>query len=98
MHAILQLECPDDFVLATGVLHSVQDFVEIAFSAVGLNWREHVIERSNVLKGKPQSKPLCGKTTKLQALTGWRPKVSFEEMVRIMVAAEEGQSWTAFGV
>jgi GDPmannose 4,6-dehydratase len=92
MHAILQLGCPDDFVLATGVLHSVRDFVEIAFSAVGLNWREHVVERSDVLKARRDVKPLCGNAAKLQRATGWRPRVSFEEMVRIMVAAEEGQS------
>ncbi len=98
MHAILQLGCPDDFVLATGVLHSVREFVEIAFSAVGLNWREHVVERGGVLEGRRAVKPLCGSAARLQAATGWRPRVSFEEMVRIMVAAEEGQSWTAFGV
>jgi GDPmannose 4,6-dehydratase len=98
MHAILQLGCPDDFVLATGVLHSVREFVEIAFSAVGLNWREHVVERSGVLEGWRAVKPLCGNAAKLHAATDWRPRVSFEEMVRIMVAAEEGQSWTAFGV
>ncbi len=98
MHAILWLGCPDDFVLATGVLHSVREFVEIAFSAVGLNWREHVVERSGVLEGRRAVKPLCGSAARLQAATGWRPRVSFEEMVRIMVAAEEGQSWTAFGV
>lgn len=98
MHAILQLGCPDDFVLATGVLHSVREFVEIAFSAVGLNWREHAVERSGVLEGWRAVKPLCGNAAKLQAATGWRPRVSFEEMVRIMVAAEEGQSWTAFGL
>ena len=98
MHAILQLGCPDDFVLATGVLHSVREFVEIAFSAVGLNWREHVVERGGVLEGRRAVKPLCGSAARLQAATGWRPRVSFEEMVRIMVVAEEGQSWTAFGV
>jgi len=98
MHAILQLGRPDDFVLATGVLHSVREFVEIAFSAVGLNWREHVVERNEVLEGRRAAKPMCGSAARLQAATGWRPRVSFEEMVRIMVAAEEGQSWTAFGV
>jgi len=98
MHAILRLDCPDDFVLATGVLHSVREFVEIAFSAVGLNWREHVVERSGVLEESRAVRPLRGSAAKLQAATGWRPRVSFEEMVRIMLAAEEGQSWTAFGV
>ncbi len=98
MHAILQLDCPDDFVLATGILHSVQEVVEIAFSAVGLNWREHVVERSGVLEGRRAVKPPCGSAAKLQAATGWQPRVPFEEMVRIMVAAEEDQSWMGFGV
>jgi GDPmannose 4,6-dehydratase len=98
MHAILGLGCPDDFVIATGVLHSVREFVEIAFLAVGLDWREHVAERSGVLKGRRAAKALCGSAAKLRAATGWRPRVSFEEMVRIMVAAEEGQSWAAFAV
>ena len=98
MHAILQLDCADDFVLATGVLHSVREILEIAFSAVGLNWREHVVERSGVIEGRRMVRPLCGSAAKLQAATGWQPRVSFEEMVRIMVTAEEGQSWTAFGV
>ena len=98
MHAILRLGCPNDFVLATGVLHSVREFVEIAFSAVGLNWREHVVERSGVVEARGAVKPLCGNASKLQAATGWRPRMSFEEMVRTMVASEEGQAWTAFGV
>jgi len=96
MHAILRLGCPDDFVLATGILHSVQEFVEIAFSAVGLNWREHVVERHGVLEGRLAARPLCGNSEKLRRATGWRPRVSFEEMVRTMIAVEGGKSWSAF--
>jgi GDPmannose 4,6-dehydratase len=90
MHAILRLACPDDFVLATGILHSVREFVEIAFSAVGLDWRQYVVERRDVLDGRRAVKPLCGHSGKLQAATGWRPRVSFEEMVRAMIAVEGG--------
>ena len=97
MHAILRLGRPDDFVLATGILHSVQEFVEIAFSAVGLNWREHVVERHGVLEGRLAARPLCGNSEKLRRATGWRPRVSFEEMVRTMIAVEGGKSWSAFG-
>jgi len=97
MHAILNLACPDDFVLATGILHSVREFAEIAFSAVGLDWREYVVERHDVLDGRRAVKPLCGNAEKLQTATGWRPRVSFEEMVRTMIAVEEGKSWSAFG-
>lgn len=97
MHAILGLACPDDFVLATGILHSVRELVEIAFSAVGLDWREHVVERHDVLDGRRAVKHLCGNSEKLHMATGWRPRVSFEEMVRTMIAVEEGKSWSAFG-
>jgi len=98
MHAILRLAFPDDFVFATGVLHSVREFVEIAFSAVGLDWREHVVERRNVLDGQRTAKPLCGNSEKLQKATGWRSRVAFEEMVRTMIEVEKGKSWLAFGV
>jgi GDPmannose 4,6-dehydratase len=97
MHAILRLACPDDFVVAAGILHSVREFVEIAFSAVGLDWREHVVERRDVLDGRRAVKSLCGNSGKLQTATGWRPRVSFEEMVRTMIAVEGGKSWSAFG-
>jgi len=97
MHAVLQLDCPSDFVLATGILHSVREFVEIAFSIVGLNWQHHVVERRDLLEGRRAGKTLCGNAARLRAATGWCPRVTFEEMVRIMVAAEEGKAWSAFG-
>src|SRR5438309_1533756 len=95
---IKRLRRPNDFVLATGILHSVREFVDIAYSAVGLNWREHVVGRNGILDARHPARPLCGRAARLQAATGWRPRVSFEEMVRIVVAAEERQSWTAFDV
>lgn len=97
MHAILGLTCPGDFVIATGVLHSVREFVEIAFSAVGLDWRQHVVERPDVLDRRRSVKPLRGNSEKLWTATGWRPRVSFEGMVRSMIAAERGESWLASG-
>lgn len=96
MHAILSLACPDDFVVATGVLHSVRDFVEIAFSAVGLDWRKHVVEQPQLLSERRPTKPLRGNPEKLHKATGWRPRASFEEMVRAMVEVEKGKPWTAF--
>ena len=96
MHAILGLTCPDDFVVATGVLHSVREFVEIAFSAVGLDWRQHVVERPDVLSARRAVKPLRGNPEKLQKATSWRSRVSFEEMVRTMIEVEKGKPWSAF--
>lgn len=98
MHAVLGLDGPGDFVVATGVLHSVREFVDIAFATVGLNWREHVVERRSLLEGQRASKPLCGNAERLRNATGWRPRLSFEQIVKTMISAEEGQPWTAFGV
>ena len=112
MHAILQVgqvhDLPSswagrgpaplagDFVVATGALHSVRDLVEIAFSAVGLDWRKFVVEKGGVLKTAQPAKLLCGNPGRLAAVTGWRPRMPFEDMVRTMVAAEEGKPWMAF--
>jgi len=72
-----------DFVVATGVPHTVRDFAAAAFSAVGLDWREYVEEDSSLLRqGLPV---LVGDASKLRAATGWRPSVTFDEMVEILI-------------
>jgi len=78
---------PDDFVVATGETHTVREFVEIAFAQVGLDWREYVKEDRQLLT-KPSS-TWVGNAAKLQRATGWRPKVTFAEMVRLLVQAGE---------
>jgi GDPmannose 4,6-dehydratase len=88
MWRILQLDKPDDFVVATGQLHSVREFVEAAFEAVGLRWEDHVVEDRTLLPSPRRGQGLCGDSSKLRRLTGWRPQVSFREMVQRMVAAE----------
>jgi GDPmannose 4,6-dehydratase len=88
MWSILQLDLADDFVIASGSVHSVRDFVRIAFDALGLEWSRFVREDPQVLAGGRPSGVLQGDTRKLECATGWRPRVSFEEMVRIMVEAE----------
>ena len=84
MHQILQLSEAGDFVVATGELHTVREFAEIAFAELGLDWRKHVRTDSLLLK-KP-SQPLCGNATKLRTLTRWAPSLSFPEMVRTLIA------------
>jgi len=92
MWAILQSDLADDFVIASGTLHSVRDFARTAFAAVDLDWNRYVTENTQVLSsGRPQV-TLCGDNRKLQRTTGWRPQVSFEQMVRIMVQAEIEQA------
>jgi GDPmannose 4,6-dehydratase len=79
MTAILRLPAPDDFVIATGVTHSVQDAVEIVFAHLGLDWRRHVEEAPQILVRKRTV--LCGDAAKLRRDTGWSPTIGFKEML-----------------
>ncbi|MCB0834741.1 MAG: GDP-mannose 4,6-dehydratase [Bacteroidetes bacterium] len=83
MHGILNAADPDDFVVATGVLHTVQQFVEITFDSLELDWKRYVIEDETTLVRKSRS--FAGNATKLMERTGWKPSISFEEMVRLLV-------------
>jgi GDPmannose 4,6-dehydratase len=88
MTRIISLGFPDDFIVATGRSHTVSEFARIAFDAVGLDWSRYV--RSNGAdKSRVQRVWLVGNPTKLRRATGWRPTVTFEEMVRTLVAAEQ---------
>ena len=87
MLRILQLDKPDDFVVATGEVHSVREFVELAFDELGLKWEMYVEEDSEMtLK---TNRVLVGNATKLRSLTGWKPSKTFEQMVRYLVREEE---------
>jgi GDPmannose 4,6-dehydratase len=89
MWQILQLDHPSDFVIGTGILHSVRDFVQAAFGALGLDWKEHVLENSAFLnRESPKSTP-CADSSKLRTLVGWKPEVDFQQMIRIMIDAEK---------
>ena len=84
MEQILGLDHPDDFVIATGEPHTVQEFVEIAFEKVRLDWRHHVqIDNSLITRERSL---LAGDASRLRERTGWRPSVSFEQMIERMVA------------
>jgi len=80
MQLILAQPAADDFVVATGESHSVQEFVEIAFEAAGLDWRRHVTEDPDRITRKMRT--LTGDASKLRAFTGWKPSVSFRDMVK----------------
>lgn len=94
MTRILRLDRSDDFVIATGTAHSVQEFAEIAFAGVGLNWREHVEEKSGIITKRKLG--LVGNPAKLKAATGWGPTVTFDEMIRnlldIATAGDDDQA------
>jgi GDPmannose 4,6-dehydratase len=82
---ILDLPQADDFVVATGEAHSVQEFAALAFAEVGLDWAKYVQEEPNVLARRRGG--LVGDSSRLNARTGWQPKVAFSEMVARMVHA-----------
>lgn len=83
INRILLLPRSDDFIVATGIKHTVRDFLEIAYKSVGLDWSEHVIEKKGIVK--KITKPLIGDSTKLRNLTDWEPSLTFDEMVKLMV-------------
>ncbi len=87
MWLMLQQDEPDDYVIATGVKHSVRQLVEIAFAHAGLDWQKHVEVDNNLLR-PAEVNMLCGDASKAKAKLGWSPKVSFDELVKMMVDAD----------
>ena len=87
MWQMLQQDAPEDYVVATGSSHSVKEFVEMAFSAMGLDWRDHVKTDERFIR--PAEVPeLRGDASKAKEKLGWVPKTSFEELVEMMVRAD----------
>jgi len=84
---ILQLAEPGDFVVASGQLHTVGEFAQVAFAEIGLDWREHIEMDATLLK--KSTYPLRGDSTKLRARTGWSPTIGFAEMVTKLVRDAE---------
>jgi GDPmannose 4,6-dehydratase len=87
MWLMLQQPHPDDYVVATGVSHSVQDLAEIAFSHVGLDWRKHVVVDPKLLR-PAEVDHLIGDATKAREKLSWRPETTFERLVQMMVDAD----------
>ena len=85
---MLQQEEPDDYVLATGETHSVQEFLEAAFTYAGLDWREYVQIDPRYFR-PAEVDLLVGDYAKAKAKLGWEPTVRFEELVRMMVDADQ---------
>jgi GDPmannose 4,6-dehydratase len=87
MHLMLQQETPKDYVIGTGETHSVREFVELAFSIVGLDWREHVVVDPSLSRLADVERLIANPTRAFVEL-GWRPTVSFPELVRMMMEAD----------
>ena len=87
MWRMLQQSKADDYVVATGESHTVRELVEIAFGAVGLDWREWVHEDPALLR-PAEVERLVGDASKARRVLGWAPRVSFRELVETMVRAD----------
>ena len=87
MWRMLQQEAADDYVIATGETHSVRELVEIAFDAAGLHWQDHVRTDPALLR-PAEVDTLIGDSSKAHRVLGWAPKVSFPELVEMMVRAD----------
>jgi GDPmannose 4,6-dehydratase len=90
MAQILDLPAPDDFIIATGQAHSVQEFAAEAFTQLGLDWKKHVDEDPSLVPRRRTD--LVGNFAKLHHATGWQPSTSFPQMIRIMIQAAREQS------
>jgi GDPmannose 4,6-dehydratase len=87
MWLMLQQEVADDFVIATGISHSVRDLVEVAFAHVGLDWRKHVTLDPKLIR-PAEVEHLIGDSSKAQTQLGWTPLVDFTGLVKMMVDAD----------
>lgn len=87
MWLMLQQERPDDFVIATGETRSVEHFARLAFRNVGLDWKKYVVVDPTLFR-PAEVHTLCGDASRARRILRWKPKVSFEELVRMMVDAD----------
>ncbi|MYE35129.1 MAG: GDP-mannose 4,6-dehydratase [Gemmatimonadales bacterium] len=94
MWLMLQAETPEDYVIGTGATHSVQRLIEIAFDEVGRDWREHV-EQDPALLRPAEVERLCADPSKAKRQLGWEPRMSFEELIRLMVRTDVERLATA---
>jgi GDPmannose 4,6-dehydratase len=88
MWLMLQQNEALDYVVGTGVLHSVRDLVECAFRHAGLDWEKHVRVDDALRRGSAELHNLMGDASLARSRLGWAPSVDFEELVRILVEAE----------
>jgi GDPmannose 4,6-dehydratase len=94
MWAMLQQDAPDDYVVAMGVTHSVQDLVELAFGHVGLDWRAHVRQDPAFLR-PAEVDLLIGDASKARRVLQWAPEVDFNGLIAMMVDADTERLTTA---
>ncbi len=87
MWLMLQQDKPEDYVVGTGETHTVQEFVEIAFGHAGLDWKKHVVIDPKFIR-PAEVDLLLSDPSKAEKELGWRPSVSFEQLVKMMVDSD----------
>jgi len=87
IYLMLQQDKPDDYVIATGKTHSVRELCQVAFDYVGLDYRDYVVSDPKFYR-PAEVDQLVGDASKARRVLGWEPKVSFEELVHMMVDAD----------
>ena len=84
---MLQQSAPDDYVIATGETHSIREMCETAFGCVGLDWQEYVKHDPRFMR-PAEVDLLVGDASKAHKALGWEPKVTFRELMQMMVNAD----------
>jgi len=87
MWLMLQQDKPDDYVIATGMSHSVRELIEIAFGRVGLDWEKYVRQDPSLLR-PAEVERLLGDASKARSELGWTPSVNFKQLIEMMVDAD----------
>jgi len=87
MWLMLQHDRPDDFVIATGEMHSVRELCEVAFGLVGLDWADHVRVDERYFR-PTEVDELCGDASKAETVLGWRARTKFPELIAIMLESD----------
>jgi GDPmannose 4,6-dehydratase len=87
MWLMLQQDKPEDYVIATGATHSVRELVKTAFDVVGLDWQKYVVQDPGLVR-PAEVDLLVGDASKGRRVLGWKPEVSFPELIRLMVEAD----------
>lgn len=84
MWLMLQAEKPEDYVIGTGVIHSVSDILDVAFREAGLDWKKYVAVDKN-LAAQPELYPIVADISKIKKKLGWQPQIEFEKLIKMMV-------------
>jgi GDPmannose 4,6-dehydratase len=85
MWLMLQADEPGDEIIATGEIHTVEEFVAAAFEHVGLDWREHVVQDETLLRGTSDAAVLVGDPSHARERIGWEAELRFPDLVRLLV-------------